>query len=193
MEAPHADEVIAAIWGGTEYGVVGVERCERRFDARHGQLRRVGRGEYDTLLTVGVTVAEQVRLAFRPALSPLGANRVCPSGERLEMAPGTRCGVPGNFKRGVRESLDEVAKEGRVESRRRGHADRSPQAGLGLTDEGRLGGEVQPVHATRSVGRQRDQRTAVHRMRAPARRLPESVPLTFDTPIRRRCPTGTSR
>src|SRR5260370_21791405 len=103
----------------------------------------------------------------------------------------SRDGLTGDLVRDACETSDQVAQEAFIKGGGFPHSDRCAQARLHLAGDRGPGCKVQALHPI-SPERQRDHRTAVHKIRNPARTLPEIVPLTFDTPMRRRCRTGTS-
>ena len=100
--------------------------------------------------------------------------------------------MPGDLVWDIPEAGDQVSQEGFVKGRRLLHSNCSAEARFDLAGDRCSSREIHPAHAAAFLACQRDHRTVVHKMRNPALTLPENVPLTFETPIRRRCPTGIS-
>src|SRR5438105_12501249 len=119
-----------------------LEGGEALLDSPGEQVGRVGRGEDDAPLLCRITIAEQVRLAHRPASPLLAANRVRSRRQPPEAWPGVRRDIPGDVVRGFGEAFDQVANEALVQGRRLLHSDLCAQACLDLACDRRLGGEV---------------------------------------------------
>src|SRR5260370_7650743 len=100
----------------------------------------------------------------------------------------SRDGLTGDLVRDGCETSDQVAQEAFIKGGGFPHSDRCAQARLHLAGDRGPGRKVQALHPI-SPERQRDHRTAVHKIRNPARTLPAIVPLTSATPLRPPCRT----